>query len=94
MVANKPEPDKTGSHTILVMVWVALLGVWIATPFMGDRVAPVLTGVYWAALIGSSLVGLVLAFRYRRLLLGLAGMLTLLAWPIVLGIALVSGGIA
>lgn len=78
----------------IALVWTAILGVWLATPLMGDRVALALSMLYWVVLVSASLTGLVLAFRFRRTALGIASALTLVAWPIVLGIALLAGGIA
>ncbi|MFP7366703.1 hypothetical protein SFC07_13180 [Corynebacterium callunae] len=69
-------------------IYLVLLTVWIATPFMGDR-APLWTQwVYWIGLVMASLIGIVVAARAKDLLLGVVSALTFFAWPLVLIVAL------
>lgn len=75
-------------------IYPIFLAVWIATPFMGDRVPVWGQWLYWVALIAVSVLGFVLAVRDKRPLLGILSVLTLLAWPITLVVALSSGPFA
>ena len=75
-------------------IYPIFLAVWIATPFMGDRVPVWGQWLYWVALIAVSVLGFVLAVRDKRPLLGILSVLTLLAWPITLAVALSSGPFA
>lgn len=74
-------------------IFFTLVLVWIATPFMGDRVPAWTQWAYWIILISSVILGLIVAFKHRSILLGLASLATLFAWPIMLAIALAMGGI-
>ena len=75
-------------------IYPIFVAVWIATPFMGDRVPVWGQWLYWAVLIAVSVLGFVIAVRKKRLLLGILSVLTLLAWPITLAVALSSGPFA
>ena len=75
-------------------IYPIFVAVWIATPFMGDRVPVWGQWLYWAVLIAVSVLGFVIAVREKRLLLGILSVLTLLAWPITLAVALSSGPFA
>ena len=61
---------------------------------MGDRVPVWGQWLYWAVLIAVSVLGFVIAVRDKRPLLGVLSVLTLLAWPIILAVALSSGPFA
>lgn len=69
-------------------IYPLFVAVWIATPFMGDRVPMWGQWLYWAGLIAVSVLGFVIAVRDKRPLLGILSVLTLFAWPITLGVAL------
>lgn len=75
-------------------IYPIFVAVWIATPFMGDRVPMWGQWLYWVALIAVSVLGFVIAVRDKRPLLGILSVLTLLAWPIILAVALSSGPFA
>ena len=75
-------------------IYPIFVAVWIATPFMGDRVPVWGQWLYWAVLIAVSVLGCVIAVRDKRALLGILSILTLLAWPITLAVALSSGPFA
>ena len=75
-------------------IYPIFVAVWIATPFMGDRVPTWCQWLYWAVLIAVSVLGFVIAVRDKRPLLGILSVLTLLAWPITLAVALSSGPFA
>ena len=75
-------------------IYPIVVAVWIATPFMADRVPVWGQWLYWAALIAVSVLGFVIAVRDKRPLLGILSILTLLAWPIILAVALSSGPFA
>ena len=75
-------------------IYPIFVAVWIATPFMGDRVPVWGQWLYWAVLIAVSVLGFANAVRDRRPLLGILSVLTLLAWPITLAVALSSGPFA
>ena len=75
-------------------IYPIVVAVWIATPFMADRVPVWGQWLYWAALIAVSVLGFVIAVRDKRPLLGILSILTLLAWPITLAVALSSGPFA
>ena len=75
-------------------IYPNFVAVWIATPFMGDRVPVWGQWLYWAVLIAVSVLGFVIAVRDKRALLGILSILTLLAWPITLAVALSSGPFA
>lgn len=75
-------------------IYPIFLAVWIATPFMGDRVPVWGQWLYWVALIAASVLGFVIAVRDKRPLLGILSVLTLFAWPITLVVALSSGPFA
>lgn len=75
-------------------IYPIFVAVWIATPFMGDRVPVWGQWLYWAVLIAVSVLGFVIAVRDRRPLLGVLSVLTLFAWPITLVVALSSGSFA
>ena len=75
-------------------IYPIFVAVWIATPFMGDRVPVWGQWLYWAVLIAVSVLGFVIAVRDRRPLLGVLSVLTLFAWPITLVVALSSGPFA
>lgn len=49
--------------------------------------------VYWIVLISASVLGLVEAVRNRTPFQGITSVLTLFAWPIVLSISILAGGI-
>lgn len=76
-----------------ICIFVTLVLIWVATPLMGDRVAAWAQWGYWIILVSSVVLGLVVALKNRNLLLGLASIATLFAWPIILAIALAMGGI-
>mgnify|MGYP007060171919 FL=1 len=75
-------------------IYPIVVAVWIATPFMGDRVPVWGQWLYWAVLIAVSVLGFVIAVRDKRPLLGVLSVLTLFAWPITLVVALSSGPFA
>ena len=75
-------------------IYPIFVAVWIATPFMGDRVPVWGQWLYWAVLIAVSVLGFVIAVRDKRPLLGVLSVLTLFAWPITLVVALSSGPFA
>ena len=75
-------------------IYPIFVAVWIATPFMGDRVPVWGQWLYWAVLIAVSVLGFVMAVRDKRPLLGILSVLTLLVWPITLAVALSSGPFA
>ena len=75
-------------------IYPIFVAVWIATPFMGDRVPMWGQWLYWAVLIAVSVLGFVMAVRDKRPLLGILSVLTLFAWPITLVVALSSGPFA
>ncbi|AWB84938.1 hypothetical protein [Corynebacterium liangguodongii] len=79
----------SAKKTVLFLV---LALVWVATPFMGDRVPQWAQVLYWVALVLASVTGVVLAVRSRSVLLGVVSLLTLFAWPIVLAVSLAAGG--
>ena len=72
-------------------IYPFFVAVWIATPFMGGRVPVWGQWLYWVALIAVSVLGFVIAVRDKSALLGILSVLTLLAWPITLAVALSSG---
>ena len=63
-------------RTFRFCIYAVLAAVWIATPFMGDRVASWLKWTYWIVLVSASITGLVVAVRGRHLLLGVVSTLT------------------
>ena len=75
-------------------IYPIFVAVWIARPFMGDRVPVWGQWLYWAVLIAVSVLGFVIAVRDKRPLLGILSVLTLFAWPITLVVALSSGPFA
>ena len=75
-------------------IYPMLVAVWVATPFMGDRVPLWGQWLYWVVLIAVSVLGLVMAVRDKRPLLGIMSVLTLFAWPITLAVALSFGPFA
>ena len=75
-------------------IYPFFVAVWIATPFMGGRVPVWGQWLYWVALIAVSVLGFVIAVRDKSALLGILSVLTLLAWPITLAVALSSGPFA
>ena len=75
-------------------IYPIFVAVWIATPFMGDRVPMWGQWLYWTSLIAVSVLGFVMAVRDKRPLLGILSVLTLFAWPITLVVALASGPFA
>lgn len=81
--------SKTAVGLVLV---VALLALWVATPFINDR-SGAWGLIYWLCIVIVPTVGVILAFRWKNVLLGIVSAATFLAWPILLGIALVLGGI-
>ena len=83
-----------GKNHRTAYIYPIFVAVWIATPFMGDRVPVWVQWIYWAGLIAVSVLGLVIAVRDKRPLLGVFSVFTLLAWPIILAVALSSGPFA
>ena len=75
-------------------IYPIFVAVWIATPFMGDRVPMWGQWLFWTSLIAVSVLGFVMAVRDKRPLLGILSVLTLFAWPITLVVALSSGPFA
>lgn len=75
-------------------IYPIFVAVWIATPFMGDRVPMWGQWLFWTSLIAVSVLGFVIAVRDKRPLLGVLSVLTLFAWPITLVVALSSGPFA
>ena len=75
-----------------IVLYPVLAAVWVATPFMGDRVPGWAQWLYWIVLVASSVAGIVVAVHTRSWLLGAVSVLTLFAWPIVLAVALAAGG--
>ena len=75
-------------------IYPIFVAVWIATPFMGDRVPMWGQWLYWTSLIAVSVLGFVMAVRDKRPLLGILSVLTLFAWPITLVVALSAGPFA
>ena len=89
MTSPTTKPDRTLS----VVAWVALVLVWVCTPFVGDDLPGVVTALYWVFLGAAVIFGLVMAVRGKRWLLGVFSVLTLFAWPILLFFAPRMGGI-
>ncbi|MDU0479454.1 hypothetical protein QVA66_09405 [Staphylococcus chromogenes] len=82
------------ARALEICIFITLVLIWVATPFMGDRVPAWTQWGYWIILVSSVILGFVVAFKKRNLLLGLASLATLFAWPIILAVALAMGGIA
>lgn len=77
---------------ITIGLLIAFIAIWIATPFINDRSGA--WGIlYWCCVAIIPTIGIITAIRWRSVLLGIASVLTYLAWPIVLGVVLALGGI-
>lgn len=84
--------SKTAHPVKVAFLLIALITVWIATPFINDR-SGYWEMAYWICVAFIPTVGLVFAFRWQSLILGVASILTFLAWPILLCVAMLLGGI-
>lgn len=76
-------------HSLAVL---ALVVVWVATPFVSDRPSWV-EPVYWAAVVVAVLWALFVAVRTKHWWLVAAALLTAVAWPLLLFVGLSLFGI-
>ena len=76
-----------------ITAWVLIVVVWVCTPFIGDRIP---AWVAWAYCLLSPTVvafGLYVAWTKRSIFLGIASILTIFSWLIILVVGLALFGI-
>ena len=76
-----------------ITAWIRIVVVWVGTPFIGDRIP---TWVAWAYCLFSPaavIFGLYVAWTKRSVFLGIASILTIFSWLIILVVGLALFGI-
>jgi hypothetical protein len=76
-----------------ITAWILIVVVWVCTPFIGDRIP---TWVAWAYCLFSPaavIFGLYVAWTKRSVFLGIASILTIFSWLIILVVGLALFGI-
>ena len=76
-----------------ITAWIPIVVVWVCTPFIGDRIP---TWVAWAYCLFSPaavIFGFYVAWTKRSVFLGIASILTIFSWLIILVVGLALFGI-
>lgn len=76
-----------------ITAWVLIVVVWVCTPFMGDKVPSWIVWMYGLLSICAVVFGLYVAWTKRSILLGIASILTIFSWLIILVVGLALFGI-
>lgn len=84
----------SGSPFKQAIAWIALIAVWVLTPFIGDRIPQAISVLYWVFVVVAVLYGLMTAIKRKSWLLGIFSVLTAFAWPIILYAVLAGFGIS
>ena len=76
-----------------ITAWILIVVVWVCTPFIGDRIPTWVAWTYSLFSPAAVIFGLYVAWTKRSVFLGIASILTIFSWLIILVVGLALFGI-